>query len=401
MSRIPHDVPMKAYDHIANLLEEAGGKDKRISEDNAKALVAKLNKEGRGTEALAAHNIFTIIDKRDSQSGHTVTGYDLAKDRSYVQSKLLENRDGNHNGYSAEEIAQMSPTGRALIELGQQLEIESHRGRIARTVPERGLFHVAAMIRQAAKEDLITSKADGEAYADKLYQQGRGAEALAFRTFLGFIGHRDSAAGARITDSDITRAVDYALEHMLANRDTDHNGYSKAEIATFSTSSKAFLLIGQMIEAGILSSAMPIKGAEVQKALSKSVKGEEFDQMGSEGGQPLRAILGHGSYNQVTEANFRKAFSMPKRDFQVIEKFTNEQLRTFIENNARTWVKGEEQVDTVAADRAFATTAMLRSLKDLKVIVTGKGDEGLLPTYIVGIGPDKSMVGLGTGVVWT
>jgi hypothetical protein len=401
MTRISQDVPMKAYDHITQLLTDAGGKNGRIGRDEAKALVKQLKKDGRGTEALAAEYVFKMIDARDARPGHQVTGYDLKKDRSYVQEKLLENRDLNNNGYSAAEIANMSTTGRALVELGQQLEIQAARGRIPQSTPERGLFHIATMIRQAAEEDLITSQKDANAFAAKLQKEGRGAEALAFRTFYSFIDHRDAAPGARISDADITRAVDYALETLLAAKDKNNNGYSKAEADNFSTSAKAFLLIGKMIEKGILSSAMPIDGADTRDTLSKAVRGQQFDQMGSEGGQDLRAVHREGSFKAVNEASFRKAFEMPKRSIQVIEKFKAEDLRRFIEVNGTSYDGGEARLDPALADRAFKTTAMLRSLTDLKVIVTGKGDEGLLATYIVGLAPDKSMVGIQTGVVWT
>lgn len=400
MARIPHDVPMKAYDHITNLLTEAGGRDGKISRANKDALLAKLDSEGRGTEKLAAHHIFTMIDARDAGPGNQVTGYDLKRDRGYVESKLLLNRDTNNNGYSAGEIAKMSTTGKALIELGQALEMEGARGRIPRATPERGLFHVAGMIRAAAKADLITSREDAEKYADKLYSEGRGAESLAFRKFFSFIDHRDTGRGSRISDADITRAVDYALENLLANKDKNNNGYSKSEVATFSASAKAFLLIGQMIEKGMLSSAMPIEGGEARKALAKAVTGQQFDQMGSEGGQGLRAVHRDGNFSAVDEKSFRKAFDMPNRPIQVIEKFKAEDLRQFIEVNSTDWQSSDQQ-NAALSDRAFATTAMLRSLTDLKVIVTGRGDEGLLATYIVGLAPDKSMVGLQTGVVWT
>ncbi|MEQ9502534.1 MAG: hypothetical protein RIT81_37030 [Deltaproteobacteria bacterium] len=401
MSRISHDTPMRAYDHIANLLQEAGGADGRISRADKDELIAKLEAEGRGTEALAAKNLFTMIDARDAGAGNVVTAYDLKRDRSYVEAKLLENRDVNSNGFSKAEIANMSTTGRALVELGQALAVEASRGRVAHATPERGLMHVATMIRKAAQEDLITSRDDIDAFADKLMGEGRGTEALAFRTFAGFIDNRDAAPGARITDADITKAVDYASSTMLRKKDGNDNGYSKDEIANFSKSAKAFLIIGQLVEAGVLDSSMPLEGKAVQAVLSKHFKGQEFDQMGSEGGVGMRAVHRAGSFDAVTEQSFRTAFNMPNRDIQVVDKFTANDMRTFIENNAYAYTNGKWQKDPKAADQAFDSTSVLRSLEDLKVIITGSGDQGQLATYIVGIAPDKSMVGAQTGVVWT
>lgn len=399
MSRVPHRVPMRGYDHVTHLLMEAGGPV--VSKKEAKALVAQLEKEGRGTEALAAKNIFTIIDARDAASGHRVTEYDFRKDRRFVQASLLENRDRNRNGYSADERADLSPTGRALMELGQTLGIKRARGRVALETPERGLFHIATLVRQAAKADLITGRGDINGFVKQLLAEGRGTEALAVQTFFGFLDHRDARPGARITDADITQAIDYGRETLLAKKDRNHNGYSKEEVDEFSTSAKAFLLIGKMIEAGIIPSALPIEGAALRRTLAEAVSGQQFDQMGSEGGQALRAVHRDGQFTGVNLKSFRKAFDMPERPLQVFEGFKADDLRQFIEVNAMKYERGGARLDPTAADRAFATTAILRSLKDLKVIVTGEGDQGLLATYIVGLAPDKSMVGIQTGVVWT
>ena len=104
MARIGHDVGMKAYDHIAKMLEKSADKDGIVSRDDAKNLVSNLRKEGRGTEALAANNLFKMIDKFDDDKGARVTGYDLKLARPFVENKMLENRDVNRNGFSQAEF---------------------------------------------------------------------------------------------------------------------------------------------------------------------------------------------------------------------------------------------------------------------------------------------------------
>jgi hypothetical protein len=243
---------MKGYDHLTQLLKEAAGDDGVISRDDAEKLVDQLRKDGRGTEALAAQNIFKMIDARDHEKGARVTGYDLNTNRGFVENKMLENRDVNRNGYSKDEIAKMSPTGRALVELGQILEIEAKAGRVGHDVPEKGLTYIADMLKSVAAGDGIASRADVDGLLDKLYKEGRGTEQLAAGYFFGFVDHRDFKDGARVTASDIDKAVEYAKEKLLQNKDLNNNGYSKSEIEKFSTSAKAFLLIGQMIDAGII-----------------------------------------------------------------------------------------------------------------------------------------------------
>ena len=254
MPRISHNTPMNAYDAVARALKDAGG-DGTISRTEARSLVAQLERDGKGTEALAARNIFALIDARDAKPGARVTGYDLDRDRSFVQEKLLENRDINKNGYARAEIEKMSPTGRALVELGQVLAISGARARVKLATPELGLEHVTALLKQTTKKDPITSRDDVKALTADLRKQGRGTEALAVATFFKFIDFRDDDAGSRVTAKDIDKAEAYAKDKLLKNKDENKNGYSAAEITNFSKSAKAFLLLGQMIEAKVLKSA--------------------------------------------------------------------------------------------------------------------------------------------------
>lgn len=252
MSRIAHAVPMTAYDHIARVLEEAGGKDGVISRADAKGLVEKLRNEGRGTEALAAENLFKMIDAQDQTPGGRVTGYDLNLSRSFVQGKMLENRDVNRNGFSQDEVARMSPTGRALVELGQVLALEGPKSRVGHAVPEKGLAHVAALLREANGGDGITSRADLKALSERLYKEGRGTEALAANAFFSYVDALSPKPGTRVTAQNIDDAVGLAQQELLREQDKNKNGYSAAEVSTFSPGAKAFLLLGQMIEAGII-----------------------------------------------------------------------------------------------------------------------------------------------------
>jgi hypothetical protein len=255
MSRIAHNTPMKAYDHITNVLAKYAGNDGIVSKKDAKKAVEDLRQNGRGTEALAAENIFKMLDAFNAEPNQRVTGYDFKASRGFVENKMLENRDANSNGFSQAEIAKMSPTGRALVELGRTLEIEAKRGRVAHNVPQQGMEHVASLLNQAAGKDGITSRKDRDNLISDLYKQGRGTEALAVGYFFGFIDARDYKPGNRVTADDINKAVEYSGTKLLTDKDANKNGYSKDEIAKFSTTAKAFLQVGQMIDAGIIKSA--------------------------------------------------------------------------------------------------------------------------------------------------
>ena len=255
MARISHLKPMQAYDHIADLLKDAAGADGIVSKKDAKKLVNDLKAEGRGTEAVAAENLFKMMDAFNDQPGQRVTGYDMKLTRSFVQKKMLENRDINHNGYSRAEIDKMSPTGKALVELGQYLAIEAKPGRTAHSVPQKGMEHVANLISSAKGNDPFISRDDVKKLVSDLYKQGRGTEAVAVGTFYSFMDHRDYKKGARVTLKDVAKAVEYSGTKLLTGKDINRNGYSAAEVKNFSKSAKAFLMIGKMINAGIIKPA--------------------------------------------------------------------------------------------------------------------------------------------------
>ena len=46
--------------------------------------------------------------------------------------------------------------------------------------------------------------------------------------------------------------VEYSGTKLLRAKDLNNNGYSASELAKFSTTAKAFVLVGKMIEAGII-----------------------------------------------------------------------------------------------------------------------------------------------------
>ena len=254
MSRISHDSPLKAFDAIAERLAEAGGEDGIISRADAKNLGKEMRRDGEGTESLAAGKIFRMADRYDDTPGNRVTVSDLANTRRFVEEQLLESADKNRNGYSAAEIATMTTTGKALIQLGRAMEAQDAKApsRIAHDVPAQGLSHTAELLRGAAGKDGIISRQDKDDLVGSLYREGRGTEALAVAYFYGLTDARDSGAGNRVTEADIAKAESFAADRMLRNKDVNDNGYSQAEVEDFSTTAKAFLNVGRLIEAGII-----------------------------------------------------------------------------------------------------------------------------------------------------
>jgi len=241
------DTALAAYDHVAALLI-AGGDDAGVSREQAHTLVSALRKDGRGTEALAANSLFTMVNHIDHEKQAHITGAHLDRARAYFARKIFA-RGGD---ITPAEVSQLPPTLRALLEIGEFQTRAGQPGRIAHRIPRRGMDHTAAILRSLARPDDAITRADRDLAVYELYEQGRGTEALAVRFFFNFIDHRHGSLLEQITVQEIDDAVNYSDLRLLRKKDTDNNGYSRDEIKKFSTTARAFLRVGQMIEAGLV-----------------------------------------------------------------------------------------------------------------------------------------------------
>lgn len=245
--KISREMALHAYDYLTDLLLRDSTEDglKRADVDQ---VVTTLRKDGRGTEALALSNLYAMVAHVDHEKKDQLTAAHFARARAFF-AKTLYQRGGP---LSAAEIALMSPTLRALIEIGQVLETEKRPGRIPHHVPKQGMDHIAAMLLQMTRPDGTITRHDRDLMVYDLFERGRGNEALAVRYFFNFIDHRSRALVDELSPDAIRDAVSYSEEKLLRNKDRDNNGYSADEISRFSTTAKAFLRVGLMIEAGLI-----------------------------------------------------------------------------------------------------------------------------------------------------
>lgn len=241
------DTALLAYDRVATLLL-SGGDAAGVSRAQAKALVNTLRKEGRGTEALAADSLFAMVDHIDHEKAEHITSAHLDRARTYFARKIFA-RGG---AITPAEAASLPPTLRALLEIGKFEEMDNLPGRIAHRIPRQGMEHIAAMLRALACHGDALTRADRDLAVYELYEQGRGTEALAIRYFFNFIDHRHGQLLEQITLQEIDEAVTYSDLRLLRKKDTDNNGYSRDEVKKFSTTARAFLRVGQMIESGLI-----------------------------------------------------------------------------------------------------------------------------------------------------
>jgi hypothetical protein len=115
--------------------------------------------------------------------------------------------------------------------------------RIAKADVHTALDRVGQNIKSAAGSDGTTSRADIQAKIKTL----SGTEAQLTDRFFRFTDHRDHKAGARITGSDIDKALSYAKDKLVNAYDVNGNGLSKAEVEKMSlTGQLAVKLAGEI-----------------------------------------------------------------------------------------------------------------------------------------------------------
>jgi hypothetical protein len=117
--------------------------------------------------------------------------------------------------------------------------------RIAKADVNRALDHVAKALVKAGGEDGRISRADVKAALPTLTRKERALADIFFK----FVDNRDFKAGASVTSKDISKAVSYAKEHMIAKYDLNQNGLSKDEIGNMSLTGKRAVDLAKALKA--------------------------------------------------------------------------------------------------------------------------------------------------------
>jgi hypothetical protein len=102
--------------------------------------------------------------------------------------------------------------------------------RIAKPAVHAALDRVATNIVNAKGNDPVISRADIDAAVKLL----NGTEKELTAHFFRFIDARDASPGARVTQKDVDRALDYAKKHIIDTYDVNKNGLSRDEVQKMS-----------------------------------------------------------------------------------------------------------------------------------------------------------------------
>jgi hypothetical protein len=117
--------------------------------------------------------------------------------------------------------------------------------RIAKADVTAALQRAATNITNAAGADGRTSRAELKEALKGL----TGTEKKLTDVFFKFVDHRDFKKGAQVTASDVTRAVSYAKEKLIAKYDLNNNGLSPAEVKKMSLTGKLSVDLARELKA--------------------------------------------------------------------------------------------------------------------------------------------------------
>lgn len=225
--------------------------------------------------------------------------------------------------------------------------------RIAKSDVHQALMRAAQNIADAQRPDGIVSREDMRRKLEEL----SGTEKKLTEIFYRFIDHRDNVPGARITQSDIDKAVAYAKERMIDKYDLNNNGLSKDEIASMSlTGQLAVELARELKAAGAVTGGGGLDAAALEQKMVDFVKantGDGYDTLFPElnsGNNGLYAyVLDAGQGDLMVQTLKACKFNPSLPEIQELSAFEFDPARHAVFGVLATW--DEPELHVVIADR--------------------------------------------------
>lgn len=125
--------------------------------------------------------------------------------------------------------------------------------RVSKNDVNQVLSNAAQKLLESAGTDGRVSRAD----AKKAVAGLEGTEKTLVDVFFKFVDHRDFKEGAQVTEKDLTRALAYAKEHMVAKYDLNHNGLSASEVAKMSLTGKLAVELAKALKGAATDTTFP------------------------------------------------------------------------------------------------------------------------------------------------
>ncbi len=283
--------------------------------------------------------------------------------------------------------------------------------RIAKADINKALSLAAKTIVDAGGSDGRTSRAEIRAKLTTLPPEQKKLVDIFFK----FVDARDFKAGAQVTAKDVSKAVAYAKEHMIAKYDLNDNGLSKTEIAKMSLTGKLAVDLARALKSA---PAATLSVVELGKEIDKAAKDVTFM---SESDYTPTLINGKGSAgNAITEANLKSAFGatmtkffegdddVTSLDTMKFDIFSKADAKAFLDDVQT--AKEDEDYAHKNADGFRALRSLLeKNLTDVTVVKVGPKDannklatdKGLYSYLVIGKADDGQIAGMTFGSVET
>lgn len=267
--------------------------------------------------------------------------------------------------------------------------------RLSKSSVYAALERAGKIIREAAGNDHIISRSDIRKKLNDL----QGLEHRLVASLYRFIDHRDAAKGARITQADVTSAVDYIGKHLIDRYDLNHNGFSQSEIAQMSALGQSMVALAIYLKRMAVQSEIH-SGADLAEKLKDLSNGMFFTGFGSEGEDPVETVFLPTSLEQLDAQALADALhfdtSTPTYALERVYPYSVDLNFDLID----TLSYAGDDFGRRASEIARLMTANLR---DIIVVIFGKDLESppQHPTYWVGLADDGTVVGLKSVVIWT
>ena len=277
--------------------------------------------------------------------------------------------------------------------------------RIAKADVNAALLLAANTIVKAGGSDGRTSRAEMKKALTGLPPAQRNLADIFFK----FVDKRDFKTGAQVTAKDVTRAVAYAKEHMVAKYDLNNNGLSAAEIKKMSLTGKSAVDLAKALKAAPVTTLSVVELGRQATTVAK-----DASWMSESDSTPAFATGKPANASGVTVDNLKAAFG-PLLS-QVFASGSDDEVKTTadmafeIKNAADSksfltdlGVPREDGEDAPSA-KAFANLTQLLgdNLTDLRVVKVGPKDaagslakdHGMYEYLLVGKAADGQLAGV-------
>lgn len=245
----------------------------------------------------------------------------------------------------------------------------------------------------AAGDDGMVSKED----IRKKLQEQQGVQRGLLEAFYDFLRDEDQAY-MRVTRAVVKDGLAFVKEKIIPEFEIAPGGLSEAETNAMLTFGEEEALLGSRLKQAAQGESY-LSSKDIFEQIKQNTSELFFDYQGSEGSEPIEAILIPAKVLNLTEETFAEALNLDQSNpLEFIERFVSAEpfFPVFI----------SQHYQFELADKATAIADLMRNnLRQNSIFVIGKDYDRNVPpqhpAYIIGVADDGNLVGFKSQVIWT